>query len=221
VWTEGAGWRSIVSEYDGEKLMINDMIASPSGGIYFGTVYWGAGGMENHGKLYLVDPGGSVRIVDEGIELANGLGFSADGRTLYFGDSAARRVYAYDVDRVDGTLGSRRVFAQFSREEGLPDGMTVDADGFVWCAMWYGGCVVRLDLEGRVERRIQIPAIQVSSVAFGGEGLDELYVTTAGEAWPSELAPVGYRADAGEQGGGLYRVRGVGVRGRAEYVAEL
>ena len=177
--------------------------------------------MEKRGKLYLIHPDGVVGIVDEGIELANGLAFSSDGRTMYFVDSAARRVYAYDVDQGDGTLGSRRVFAQFSREEGLPDGMTVDAEGHVWCAMWYGGCVVRLDLEGRVQRRIRIPAIQVSSVAFGGEGLDELYVTTAGEAWPSELAPVGYRADAAGQGGGLYRLRLNGVRGRAEHVVEL
>jgi D-xylonolactonase len=217
VWSEQSGYRPIVTEHEGSPLAINDMIAGPSGGLYFGTVYWGAAGMERHGKLYYMD-GGGVRVVDEGIELANGLGFSADGKTLYFADSAARRVYAYDVGRA-GDLSGKTVFAQFAREDGIPDGLTVDAQDRVWCAMWYGGQVVRLDARGRIERRIALPALQVSSLAFGGERLDELYVTTAAEAWPSDLASATYRPDAPGQGGALYRIA-VGVRGRAEYVAD-
>jgi sugar lactone lactonase YvrE len=222
VWSEQSGYRPVISQdADGLPLAINDMIAGPTGGIYFGTVYWGAAGMERHGKLYFMKSGGGpVRVVDEGIELANGLGFSVDGKTLYFADSAARRVYAYDVDRTTGGLSGERVFAQFAREDGVPDGLTVDAQGRVWCAMWYGGQIVRLDGEGNVERRIAMPALQVSSVAFGGEALEEMYVTTAGEAWPSELAPDGYRADAPGQGGALYRVA-AGVRGKREYVADI
>ena len=95
------------------------MIASPSGGLYFGTVYWGAAGMERHGKLYCMD-GGGVRVVDEGIELANGLGFSADGKTLYFADSAARRVFAYDVDRNGGGLSRKAILTE------------IDASSLIW-----------------------------------------------------------------------------------------
>jgi D-xylonolactonase len=217
VWSEQSGYRAIVSEHEGLPLAINDMIAGLSGGLYFGTVYWGAAGMERHGKLYFMD-GGVVRVVDEGIELANGLGFSADGKILYFADSAARRVYAYDVDHAGG-LSGKRVFAQFDRGDGIPDGLTVDDHGRVWCAMWYAGQIVRLDAHGRIERRIALPASQVSSLAFAGVRLDELYVTTAAEAWPSDLAPAGYRADA-PQGGALYRVAG-GVRGKPEYLADI
>jgi sugar lactone lactonase YvrE len=219
-WSEKTGYVPIVSEYDGQPLVINDMIAGPSGGIYFGTIHWGERGMEKHGKLYYIDPAGDIRIVDDGIELANGLGFSPDGRTLYFADSAPRRIYAYDVHAQSGTLSRKRVFAQLTRDDGLPDGLTVDADGHVWCACWYGGQVIRFDPDGKVERRLDIPAIQTSSVAFGGDDLGELYVTTAGEPWPSELAPAGYRADAPGQGGALYRLR-PGVRGKGEYHAAI
>jgi D-xylonolactonase len=219
-WSETQGVRPIMAEHEGQALAINDMIAGPGGGVYFGTVYWGAGGMERHGKLYLLDAAGVVRVADDGIELANGLGFSAEGRTLYFADSAARRIYAYDVEAAGGRLSRKRVLVQFAREEGIPDGLTVDAEGFVWCALWYGGRIVRIDPDGAVERSVSIAALQVSSVAFGGAGLDELYVTSAGEAWPSQLAPSGYRADAEGQGGALYRVR-AGVCGKAEYLAAV
>ena len=221
-WSEESGHRPMIShDPDGLPLAINDRIAAPSGGLYLGTGYWGPTGMERHGKLYFIERDSDrLRVVDAGIELANGLGFSPDHRTLYFADSAARRVYAYDADPRDGHLSAKRVFAQFARDDGIPDGLTVDADGNVWCAMWYGGQVVRLDDDGKIDRRIALPAIQVSSLAFGGEALDHLYVTTAAEAWPSDLAPAGYRPDAPAQGGALYRIA-TGVRGKREYVANI
>jgi sugar lactone lactonase YvrE len=220
VWSDKTGYQPLVSEHQGDSLIINDMIATPAGGIYFGTIYWGERGMEKRGKLYLMDAAGAVRVVDDGIELANGLGFGPDARTLYFADSAPRRIYAYDVDPQSGSLSRKRVFAQLTRDDGLPDGLTVDADAHVWCACWYGGQVIRFDPDGKIERRIAIPAIQVSSVAFGGDNLDELYVTTAAEPWPSELAPAAYRPDSPKQGGPLYRLR-PGVRGRREYLAAV
>jgi sugar lactone lactonase YvrE len=146
------------------------------------------------------------------------MGFGVDGRTFYFADSALRRIYSYGVDLESGRLAGKRVFAQMKREDGLPDGLTVDSEDHVWCAFWYGGKVLRFDPEGKVQRRVDVPSIQTSSVAFGGREMDELYITTAAEAWPSELAPAGYRAEAKGQGGALYRVR-PGVRGKKEYVA--
>jgi D-xylonolactonase len=159
-------------------------------------------------------------VVDEGIEIANGLGFSPDNRTLYFADSARRVIFAYDVDASSGDLSRRRIFVQVPRDEGLPDGLTVDRKGFVWCAQWYGSQVVRYDPEGRVERRIALPVRQVSSVIFGGDDLSDLYVTTAADPWPSPLAPAGYDASAADQGGSLYRIR-LDVQGRSDFPAAL
>jgi D-xylonolactonase len=220
LWHGQGRFRTLVSADRGEALCFNDILADPLGRLYAGTYCWGAKGMEKHGRLYLVDTAGALRVVDEGIELANGLGFSPDNRTLYFADSSARRIYAYDVDPASGSLSRRRVFVQVPREEGLPDGLTVDREGFVWCAQWYGAQVVRYDPDGRVERRIAMPVTQVSSVAFGGDDLDELYVTTAAEPWPSDLAPPGYDLNAPNTGGALYRLRPV-VRGKPEHLAAL
>jgi D-xylonolactonase len=199
-------------------LPINDMIADPQGRVYAGTIHW-TDKMEKPGTLYLIDRDARVYPVDEGIELANGLGFSPDNRTLYFTDSAARRIYAYDVGPVTGDLTRKRVFVQIPTTEGLPDGLTVDRDGFVWSAQWYGGQVVRYDPDGKVERRLAMPVSQVSSVAFGGEDLGDLYITTAADPWPSPLAPPGWSADA-PTGGSLYRVR-LDVPGKPEHLARL
>jgi sugar lactone lactonase YvrE len=207
--------RSLLAEHAGESIVINDILAGPYARLYAGTVYWG-NEMERHGKLYLIEPSGDVRVVDEGIELANGLALSPDNKALYFADSAARRIYAYDVDGKTGSLSRKRTFAAFAVDDGIPDGLTTDIHGFVYCAMWYGSKVIRLDPQGRIERRIGVPAIQTSSVALGGNGLTELFITTAGEAWPSALAPGTFKADAPNMGGGLYRIH-VEVPGRHEF----
>jgi D-xylonolactonase len=232
LWSAPERWRTLVAQHDGEPLAFNDLIAAPRGRIFAGTVYWGPGGMEKRGKLYSIEGAGAtgsgvvVRVVEEGLELANGLGLSPDDSTLYLTDSAARRVYAYDHDAGSGELHNRRVFVAVPRDEGIPDGLTVDAEGFVWSAQWYGGQVVRYDPDGTVERRIALPVLQISSLAFGGDDLGDLYVTTATEAWPSALAPRSYDPAAANQGGSLYRVRFASgdrerIRGRREHLAEL
>jgi D-xylonolactonase len=220
LWRGPDDYITLVSEHNGEKLFCNDIIADERGRLYFATVYWGPEGMQKYGKLYALDAGGCVQIVDEGIELANGLGFSPDGRMLYFADSAARRIYAFDVDSTNGSITRKRVFVQLARTEGLPDGLTVDAEGFVWSAHWYGGEVVRYDPDGKVERRIALPALQVSSLAFGGDALTDLYVTSAAESWQSDHAPPGYNFNAANVGGSLFRVR-LNIAGRLEHRARI
>ena len=172
--------------------------------------------MEKLGKLYLIAPDGSAEIVDEGIALSNGLGLSGDGRTLYYSDSTRRVIYAYDVDPRNGQLSNRRSFVQVPETEGLPDGLTVDAEDHVWSAQWYGGQIVRYDPDGKVERRIEFPVKQVSSLTFGGVHWEDLYVTTAADPWPSPYLPVGFTGFAGKVGGPVYRLR-VGVPGRPEH----
>ena len=220
LWSGEGCYRTIVSEDRGQPLCFNDMIADPRGRIYAGTCFWGPGGMERPGCLYLIDTGGTCRIVDEGIQLSNGLGFSPDNGTLYSSDSAAPAIYAYDVETATGRLSRKRLFVRVSREDGIPDGLTVDREGFVWCAMWYGAQVVRYAPDSRVERRIRMPVTQVSSIAFGGEDWRDLYITTAAETWASPLAPPGHDFSAPNTGGSLYRLR-VDVQGKPEHLANF
>jgi len=219
LWYDQGDYRTIVSEHEGESLIFNDIVADAQGRIYAGTYYWGPDGMEKTGKLYLIEAADSVRVMDEGIKLSNGLGFSPDNRTLYYADSGARRIYAYDVDQGTGDLTNRRDFVEVLLTEGIPDGLAVDADGYVWSAQWYGGQVVRYDPDGNVERRIEMPVQQVSSVIFGGPDLTDLYITTAGEYWPSNLTPPGFNSQ-GQMGGSLYCTH-LDVPGKPEHMADF
>lgn len=210
----------VASEVDGVKCQMNDCIADPEGRLFAGSFYYDPAGSYPLGYLMRIDPDHTVRIVDEGIHLANGLGFSPDEKTLYFTDSVARTIYAYDYEPKAGQIKNRRVFVKVSGEEGIPDGLTVDAEGFVWSAQWYGSCVVRYDAAGKEERRIQIPAKQVSSLAFGGESLTDLFITSAGKSEPMPVMPPGYDPTTGPMGGQLFRMH-LDIQGKPEYKAKL
>jgi D-xylonolactonase len=223
LWRAQDDYQIITAEHDGETLIFNDILADPQGRVYAGTYHWNEKDMDRPGKLYRIDPAGSTHIVDEGIELSNGLGLSPDNRTLYYADSTARRIYAYDVNPATGDLANRRVLVKVPKTEGMPDGLTVDAEGFIWSAQWYGSQVVRYDPEGKVERRVELPVAQVTSVAFGGPDLTDLYITSAAEswpAWPNPYAPPGYNPNQVELGGSLYRLR-LEVQGKLEHQANF
>jgi sugar lactone lactonase YvrE len=145
-----------------------------------------------------VDRDGTDHVVDEGFHLANGLAFSPDAKLLYFTDSAARRIYAYDYDQKTGEVRNRRVLVQVPDHEGLPDGLTVDAEGFLWSARWYGSCVIRYNPDGKVERSIMTPAKQTSSVMFGGPDLTDLFISSAARSEPMPVMPKGYDATSGK-----------------------
>jgi D-xylonolactonase len=187
----------------------NDAIADPEGHVFAGT-------MGGNGRLLRFDIDGRVTEMCDGLGIANGMGFTPDLRGMYFTDSVPRRIYYFDYDRVSGNLSNRRVFAEIPREIGCPDGMTVDEEGFVWTAIWYGGRLRRYAPNGRLDREIFFPATQTSSVTFGGAGLDEIYVTSAAEVGDDALAPPGYDTGA-LRGGGLYRTRFAGIRGRLPF----
>lgn len=210
----------LARQYDGLPLEFNDGIADPQGRYYAGTMHWGEQGMIRHGRLYLIHTDGTIEPVEEGIELSNGLGFSPDNRTLYFTDSTARNIYAYDVNPISGHLSNRRTLVTIPDDEGIPDGMTVDAEGYLWSAQWYGAQVVRYDPQGKVERRLAMPIQQPSCCAFGGPEMDELYITSASVGWPSKYAPPSYDPHASNIGGSLYRVR-VGIVGKPEHRTDL
>jgi D-xylonolactonase len=213
--------RLIASEVDGSRCQMNDCIADPAGRVFSGS--WFYDSMRDDyplGKLMRLSLDGKVDIVDEGIQLSNGLGFSGDCRTLYFVDSAARRIYAYDYSVKTGDVKNRRVFVDVPREEGVPDGLTVDSEGFVWCAHWFGGCVIRYDPDGVAAYRLNVPASQTSSVAFGGPDLTDLFITSASFSDSLPLAPPGYDPALGYVGGRLFSGN-CGVRGREEFRAAI
>ena len=129
------------------------------------------------GTLYRLDARGCVAM-ERGVRIPNSLCWSPDGRTMYFSDSLLRTVFAYPFDPDSGELGTRRVFATVEAPA-IPDGATVDRDGFVWCAHYDGWRVVRFAPDGRIDRVIELPVQRPTSCQFGGPGLDTLYITTA------------------------------------------
>lgn len=210
----------ITDEVQGSKCQMNDCIADLRGRLISGSCFYNPHGSYEPGKLIRVDNDGTVTILDEGFDLSNGLGFSPDCKTLYFTDSVARRIYAYDYDVSSGEARHRRVLVHVPDTEGLPDGLAVDAQGFIWSAQWYGSCIVRYDAEGRVERRIEIPAKQTSSIAFGGPDLTDIFITSASQSEPMPVMPPGYDPDSGYLGGRLYHLN-LGISGVAPFMTDF
>lgn len=220
LWDGRDSLRLIADRVGNDKCQMNDCVADPEGRVLSGSWFYDPNGEYPLGKLMRVDTDGRVAVLDEGIHLANGLAFSPDYRTLYFADSAARRIYAYDYNPQSGETRNRRVLVQVTSDEGLPDGLTVDAEGFLWSAQWYGSCVVRYDPDGTVERQLPTPAKQTSCLTFGGPDFTDLYITSAARSEPMPVMPPGYDPNSGFFGGPLYRVS-VGVPGRPESKARI
>jgi sugar lactone lactonase YvrE len=220
LWDGADGLRLIADHVENSKCQMNDAIADPEGRFFAGSNFYDPDREYELGKLIRVDTDGSAHVADEGFHLPNGLAFSPDETILYFTDSVGRRIYAYNYDRQAGDLRNRRVIVQIPDDEGLPDGLTVDAEGFLWSAQWYGSSLVRYDPEGKVERRISFPAKQISSVAFGGKDLSDIFVTSAGKSWPSPVMPKSYDAVSGNFGGQLYCVT-LGIQGKLDYKADI
>ena len=158
------------------------------------------------GNFYRFDPDRSCHRVDSGFVVPNGIDWSPDSRTLYLADTMASCILAYEFDLEHGTVGARRVFARIDPSRGYPDGLTVDAEGFLWCAHWEGSRLTRFTADGRVDRVVELPVRCPTSCVFGGEGLDALFVTSA--SMTLEVARRGTTLD-----GSLLRLD-VGVRGR-------
>ena len=131
------------------------------------------------GGLYRLDADLSCHRLIDGIVVSNALCWSPDGRTMYHTDTPSRIVWAWEFDPASGEIANRRAFVRIPDADGYPDGATVDADGFVWLAHWDGWRVTRYDPTGRVARVVQLPVQRPTCPAFGGAGLDVLYVTSA------------------------------------------
>jgi sugar lactone lactonase YvrE len=218
-WTreEGLGDAVVDAIAGEERSRFNDVIADPRGRVFCGTMPTD----EQLGTLYRLDPDGSIRAVIEGVDVPNGMGFTPDRRRLYVTESEASTIYRYDYDQATGALSNRETFVDASDEAGIPDGMTVDAEGYVWSAYWDGGYLVRYDPTGREVARVAFPARKVSAVTFGGPEYADCYVTTAlgpaaadGTEHVTDAAAV--RDTEGDGAGALFRLD-TGVVGVPEF----
>jgi sugar lactone lactonase YvrE len=203
-------------DVEGRSIKLNDVTTGPDGSLIGGT------GHLDSCALMRFKPDGTAEILDDGLGLCNGMGFSPDLSTFYSTDSVERVIYQWDHSPTSGELSNRRDFTRIDSSLGIPDGMTVDAEGFVWSAVWYGGVVIRFDPDGKEERRVEIPAAQTSSAMFGGKDLNELYVTTASfgsDGTKSGMEPEGFDMST-YRGGDLFRVK-LDIQGKPEFQTQF
>lgn len=197
--------RLLDPEADKPDNRFNDGTTDSKGRFWAGTMRMGTPGERPEGAFYRLDADlGCHRMID-GFWTTNGLAFSPDGRTLYMSDSNAkvRTVWAFDYDPDAGVPSNRRVFVDTSGMAGRPDGGACDADGCYWMAGIGGGELVRFTPAGAIDRTIRVPCRTPTKIAFGGRGLDVIYMTSlqkAGEE-PDPLA------------GCLFAITGTGVTG--------
>lgn len=186
----------------------NDMVIDSKGRLWVGTMNQ-ADLNADTGSLWRLDPNLKLHKMATGFAVPNGIGFSPDDKALYVTDMFHGKIVAYDFDVAGGNITNQRDFAVVPKEAGIPDGLIVDAEGFIWSAHWGGWRVTRYAPDGRVDRELKLPVANVTCMAFGGEQLDQLYITTASVFLSDEE-----RAQQ-QQAGDLFKAS-PGVKGRLE-----
>jgi sugar lactone lactonase YvrE len=180
-WPETEEWAFLVNPKPRQPAYrLNDGKCSPEGRFWFGSL--SEANEKNQASLYVMDHNGNVRQILPGLTNSNGLGWSPDGQTFYHIDTPTRQVSAFDYDARLGSIRNRRIVVRFPNEPelGYPDGMTVDSRGMLWIAHWEGACVSRWNpATGNMLAVVEVPSSLVTSVAFGGEQLETLFITTA------------------------------------------
>ena len=163
---------------------MNDAACDPQGRLWAGTL------ADDHhpggGALYRLDTTGRIELVLTDLTISNGLAWSPDGRSMYLVDSGPRVIYAFAFDGDDGSISDRRTLVTVDPDIGAPDGLTVDAEGDLWVAIFGGGRVRRYSPDGTLRDELAVPAGECTSCAFAGAGLSTLYVTTATENWSDD-----------------------------------
>jgi sugar lactone lactonase YvrE len=171
-----------IAEITRHGARMNDAACDPQGRFWAGTTSDRAGAA----GLYRLGLDGRTEQVLDGLTTSNGLGWSRDGRTMYLADSGPRLVHAFDFDADRGAISNGRELIRLGSDQGTPDGLTVDADGDLWVAIWGAGRIHRYTANGELREELIVPAAQSTCCAFAGPGLHRLYVTTATEHWTDE-----------------------------------
>ncbi|MDR6867092.1 sugar lactone lactonase YvrE [Microbacterium resistens] len=176
------------------SVRMNDGTVDPDGRLLAGGMAYDA--RPAGSAVYRIDARLRPQLVIPGVAVSNGVGFSPDGSRCYYVDSMERRVDVLDYH--GGELGGRRPFVDIPEADGLPDGLTVSADGSVWVALWGGGAVLGYGSDGVLHTIVEVPVAQVSACAFGGDDLNTLFITTSRQ---------GLGAAAEAQAGSVFAVR--------------
>jgi len=186
-------------EADRPDQRMNDGKCDPAGRFWAGTMALDE--RAGAGALYRLDPGGCVQTMLRHVSISNGLDWTGDGRLMYFIDSPTQTIDTFDFDLAAGTISNRQTLLRIGPAHGMPDGLTLDADGYLWVSLWGGGGVRRYAPDGRLDSIVRLPTMYPTSCAFGGPDLRDLYITTATiRLSASERA-------AQPQAGGLFRFR--------------
>jgi sugar lactone lactonase YvrE len=174
----------LVAEVAREATRMNDAACDPQGRFWTGTLAddHRAGG----GSLYRLERDGTTELILDGLTISNGLGWSPDSRTMYLADSGPGIIHAFRFDPEDGSISDDRVLVDVPDDVGSPDGLTVDADGDLWVAIYGGGRIQRYSADGALREELFAPAEQTTCCAFAGRGMHRLYVTTGTENWTDE-----------------------------------
>ena len=174
--------------HDPEKFRFNDAKVDPRGRFWAGTL-----ALDFHpgeSRLYQVDTNGRMRVMREGVSISNGLAWSPDGRTLYYIDSPTRTVQSFAFDAEAGTLGPSVAAITLTESDGWPDGCCMDAEGNLWVAHWGAAKITRWDPRAcRLLETVSLPVRNITSCAFGGAGLEHLFVTSAMDTESSSPEP--------------------------------
>jgi sugar lactone lactonase YvrE len=188
-------------EADKSSNRFNDGKCDPAGRFWAGTMDLSAT-IPNKGSLYRLDPDMSVHTMLTEVSISNGIVWTADLKTMYFNDSTPYTVTAFDYDNLTGNISNPRVVIQVPEAMGMPDGMSIDREGMLWIAHFFGGAVHRWNPHtGQVIETIKLPTSNPTSCAFGGDHLDEMYITTACDSLSEE------QRSREPYAGGLFRVK--------------
>lgn len=158
-------------------MTMNDGAVGPDGRFYAGSLNVDVLDAPD-GCLHRVDVDGRISVIESGLVLPNGIAFSPDGRTMYVTEMWVNTITAFDFDPGKGTVSRRRALIRVPVEEGHPDGLIVDAEGFLWSGHWQGYRVTRYDPDGRKVSAVKVPVPTATCMAFGGPQLDRLYITS-------------------------------------------
>lgn len=186
------------------ETLVNDGKCDGAGRFWAGTK--DIDGRRPLGSLYRLDQDYTLTRVLTGVTISNGLGWSPDQRTMYYIDSATHGIDVFHFEPGAGSVSNRRRLVELPEAWGLPDGMTVDEEGFLWVAFWTGSAVRRIAPDGRIASVVEMPVSLVTSCAFGGDDLSDLYVTSA------RIGLTGAQLEEEPFAGGIFRLS-PGVRG--------
>ncbi len=216
-WNRSDNSSTLLHHFDfnlDEDERFNDITTDPQGRIFAGTIE----NTRKKAKLYRIEKNKEPVLVLDKIGLSNGMTFSLDTEHFYHTDTHKRSITRFDYSNGTGEISNPQIFYQGDLKNGFPDGITMDRDGFLWVACWGASQIIRINPKGEIVERLSVPAMQPSSITFGGTSLNELYITTAcqgaadltkGLSWSGEFL-----------GGSVFKCK-LKIRGRKEWLAQF